>query len=150
MKRVLVVIAATVAAAFLVVPGAVADPGGRQFTTVLTGAAEIPGPGDADATGTAAIELNQGKGVVCFSVSWQDIDGTVTASHIHVAPVGVAGGVVVGLFSGSFAGTGSASGCISGVDPALIKAIRQQPSGYYVNVHSTTFPAGAIRGQLDK
>jgi hypothetical protein len=35
------------------------------------------------------------------------------------------------------------------VDAALIKAIRKDPSAYYVNVHSRpNFPVGAVRGQL--
>ena len=47
-----------------------------------------------------------------------------------------------------FAGTDETSGCVEGVDRDLIKAIRQDPSAYYVNIHSTVFPAGAVRGQL--
>jgi len=43
-----------------------------------------------------------------------------------------------------------ANGCVSGVDEELIKAIRQDPGAYYVNIHSIVFAAGAIRGQLGK
>jgi hypothetical protein len=126
-----------------------AGAGGRPFSTTLTGAAEVPGPADPDASGTAYITLNQGQGEVCFALSWQDIDGTVVASHIHQAPAGIAGPIVVPLFTGaSFASTGSTSGCISGVSEDLIKDIRHNPADYYVNIHSTVFPAGAIRGQL--
>jgi CHRD domain len=123
---------------------------GRPFSTTLTGAAEVPGPGDPDASGTAFISLNQGLGEVCFELSWAGIDGTVTAAHIHVGAATVAGGVVVPLFAGSFAGTDSASGCVSNVSVELIKAIRQEPENYYVNIHSDVFPAGAVRGQLSK
>jgi hypothetical protein len=128
-----------------------ADDGGRPFSTGLTGAAEVPGPGDPDASGTAKIALNQGLGTVCFEVSWAGIDGEVFASHIHVGSAVVAGPVVVTLFTGSFSGTDSVSGCAENVDPELIKAIRQNPEAYYVNVHSRpNFPGGAVRGQLSK
>ena len=131
--------------------GAPAYAQGRPFSTVLTGAAEVPGPGDADASGTASITLSQGQGEVCFDLSWAGIDGTVVAAHIHAAPAGVAGPVVVPLFTGvALAGTDSASGCIAGVSEDLIKDIRHNPENYYVNIHSTVFPAGAIRGQLGK
>src|SRR5919106_6422267 len=40
--------------------------GGRAFTTTLTGAAEVPGPGDPDGSGTAELTLNPGLGEVCF------------------------------------------------------------------------------------
>jgi hypothetical protein len=139
----------TVVVAFAIVGVAGASTGGRPLSTGMTGAEEAPGPGDPDATGQADLTLNQGQGEVCFRISWADIDGTVFAAHIHVAPPGSPGPIVVPLFSGSFPGTGSTSGCVENVDPELIKAIRQDPSAYYVNVHSNpNFPGGAIRGQL--
>jgi CHRD domain len=147
--RTIIVIGVVVAAAAVALP-ALADDGGRPFSTTLTGAAEVPGPGDPDATGTASVELNAGQNEVCFEESWANIDGTVFASHIHAGPAGVAGPVVVTLFTGAFSGTDSASGCVEGVSRDLIKAIVQDPSSYYINVHSTVFPAGAVRGQLAK
>jgi hypothetical protein len=148
MRRRVLFIAATLGMVATLAVAAPALGQGRPFSTALTGAAEVPGPGDPNASGTAFITLNQGQGEVCFDLSWAGIDGTVTAAHIHVGPAGVAGPVVVPLFSGAFAGTDSASACISGVSEELIKAIRHDPANYYVNVHSTVFPAGAIRGQL--
>jgi hypothetical protein len=150
MRRRVLFLAATLGMVALLAIGAPAYGEGRPFATTLTGAAEVPGPGDPDASGTAFITLNQGQGEVCFDLSWARIDGTVTAAHIHVGPATVAGDVVVPLFAGSFAGTDTASGCVSGVSEELIKAIRQNPENYYVNVHSDVFPAGAIRGQLGK
>jgi hypothetical protein len=128
---------------------AAADDGGRPLSTTLTGAEEAPGPGDPNATGQADLRLNQGQNEVCFDISWADIDGTVFAGHIHVAPAGAPGPIVVTLFTGLFAGTDSVSGCAQDVDAELIKAIRQDPTAYYVNVHSRpNFPGGAVRGQL--
>jgi hypothetical protein len=148
-RRLLAAVAAVVFAV-LIPAGPVGADAGRPFATTLTGAAEVP-PADPDASGSASIILNQGLGTVCFDLSWANVDGTVFAAHIHLAPVGVNGPIVVPLFAGSFAGTDSLSGCVEGVDRDLIKAIRQDPSAYYVNVHSTPdFPGGAIRGQLAK
>jgi hypothetical protein len=151
MRSWLAVIAAGLVAALAVAGVAVADDGGRPFSTVLTGAAEAPGPGDPNATGQADLTLNQGQSEVCFEISWADIDGEVFAGHIHVAPAGSPGPIVVPLFAGSFAGTDAVSGCVEGVDADLIKAIRHDPAAYYVNVHSRPdFPGGAVRGQLGK
>ncbi|HEY3212412.1 MAG TPA: CHRD domain-containing protein [Actinomycetota bacterium] len=148
-RRLLAAVAAVVFVV-LVPAGSVGADAGRPFATTLTGAAEVPAA-DPDASGSASIILNQGLGTVCFDLSWANVDGTVFAAHIHLAPVGVNGPIVVPLFAGSFAGTDSLSGCVEGVDRDLIKAIRQDPSAYYVNVHSTPdFPGGAIRGQLGK
>jgi CHRD domain-containing protein len=118
----------------------IAADGGRKFTTTLTGAAEVPGPGDPDGSGTATVTLNPGQGEVCWDITFSGVD-TITAAHIHVGEVGVAGPVVVPL--------SPTSGCTS-ADRDLIKAIIQNPEGYYVNIHNAPFPAGALRGQLGK
>jgi hypothetical protein len=119
-RRILLLVAVLTMVGMLAV-GAPAYGEGRPLSTLLTGAAEVPGPGDPDASGTAFITLNQGQGEVCFDLSWAGIDGTVVAAHIHAAPVGVAGAVVVTLFTGvALAGTDSATGCVSGVSEALI------------------------------
>jgi CHRD domain len=150
MRHRAVALVAGFAVAIALAVGGSAVAQGRPLSTLLSGAAEAPGPGDPDASGSAFIALNQGLGEVCFNLSWENIDGTVVAAHIHVAPPGVPGPIVVPLFAGEFPGTGSTSDCVGDVDEALIKDIRQDPGAYYVNIHSTVFPAGAIRGQLGK
>lgn len=124
----------------------VAADGGRKFTTELTGAAEVPGPGDPDGSGTALITLNHGQGRVCWELTATDI-APATAAHIHVGTADVAGPVVVPLSPPT---SGSSSGCAEGVDRDLIKNIIQHPEQYYVNVHNAEFPPGALRGQLSK
>jgi hypothetical protein len=151
-RRRVLFLAAVLGMVGMLAMGAPAYGEGRPFSTTLTGAAEVPGPGDPDASGTAFITLNQGQGEVCFDLSWARIDGTVTAAHIHVGAATVAGPVVVPLFAdAAFAGTDSASACVAeNVTKELIKAIRHDPANYYVNIHSDVFPAGAVRGQLGK
>lgn len=119
--------------------------GGRPISVTMTGAAERPGPGDPDGSGTASFTFNQGQGEVCFWLSVANI-APATAAHIHVAPETSPGPVVIGLTPPT---SGTSSGCVS-ADPALIKAIRQHPEDYYVNVHNAEFPAGAVRAQLSK
>ena len=127
---------------------AAASPGtGAPLVATLKGASEVPAANDPAAGGTALLRLNPGQGTVCFDISWSKVPGTVQHAHIHKAPAGTAGPIVVQLFNGSFAGSASDSGCVS-ADRALINAIIDDPGSYYVNVHSTVYSAGAGRGQL--
>lgn len=122
--------------------------GGRPFTTTLTGEAEIPGPGDPDGSGTAMITLNPGRGEVCWQIHVTNILLPATGAHIHlINPATGFGGVVVTLSPPDE--TGHASGCTD-ADRELIKDIMKNPEKYYVNVHTTEFPAGAVRGDLSK
>lgn len=119
--------------------------GGRLISVEMTGAAERPGPGDPDGSGTATFRLNQGQAEICYELTVSNIE-PATAAHIHIAPVTDPGPVVVPLAAPT---SGSSSGCVT-VDAELIKAIRQNPENYYVNVHNAPFPGGAVRAQLSK
>lgn len=118
----------------------------RNFTTELTGAVEVPGPGDPDGSGMAKITLDPSQGRVCFLITVSNIALPATGAHIHQAPVGEAGPVVVPLTPPGEGG--SSAGCVSDVDRNLIQNIIQNPEQYYVNVHNAEFPDGAARGQL--
>jgi CHRD domain len=121
--------------------------GGRPLSATMTGAAEVPGPADPDGTGTATIRLTPGLGRVCFILNVANITLPAAAAHIHIAPPTAPGPIVVPLVAPD--ATGSSQGCVS-TTRALVKSILKHPSDYYVNVHTTDFPAGAIRGQLGK
>jgi hypothetical protein len=145
-------LAVVLIALFAAMSSAIAANGGRKFTTTLTGAAEVneegvPNQGDPDGIGTATITLNHGQGQVCWEISVSGITLPATAAHIHVAPATAPGPVVVPLSAPD--GSGFSSGCTR-ADRELIKAIIQDPDAYYVNVHNTDYPAGALRGQLSK
>ena len=122
-----------------------ADQGGRLLTTTLTGAEEVPGPGDPDGTGFATVTVNPGKGLVCYELSVSGI-APAQAAHIHEAPPGVAGPVVVTLEAPT---DGFSSGC-KDVGRELAKDILKNPADYYVNVHNAEFLGGALRGQLSR
>lgn len=127
-----------------------ADYGGRPFAESMT--QELTNTplyaGDPDGTGTALITINVGLAEVCWHTAVSNIALPATASHIHHAAEGIRGAIVIALTAPDE--TGEAVGCRSDVDPALLRDILQHPEEYYVNVHTTEFPSGAIRSQLDR
>lgn len=138
---VLVLAAATAAVPLLAAPAGAA--GGRPLSTVLTAAAEVPVAGDRTGKGTAEVRVNPGQRQVCYELSVTGI-APATAAHVHEAPAGAAGPVVVALLPPT---DGSSSGCVT-VSRELAKEILKDPADYYVNVHNAEFPGGALRGQL--
>jgi len=122
-----------------------AKKGGKKLNATLIGAAEVPGPGDVDGAGTATLRLRLGQGQICHTLSVMNITLPATAAHIHVGAAGVAGADVVTLVTPD--ADGNVSGCVA-VSRALVKQILMNPAGYYVNVHTSDFPDGAVRGQL--
>ena len=124
--------------------------GGVKISTPMSGAEEchtagICGAGDPDGTGFFAGRINVGQGELCYTLEVSNID-PATAAHIHIAPAGEPGPVVIPLAAPT---DGSSSGCVA-VDRDLAKAIVQDPAAYYVNVHNVAFGPGAVRGQLEK
>ena len=150
----LAIILATLAVvAFMLPPQVIGKPlGGRPLTAILTGEAEVA-PGDPDGSGLADLTLNSGLGEICFEIKVDNI-AAPTRAHIHAAPAGQNGGIVVFFFDTvidpPIPVPADLEGCVEGVDRDLIKEIRKNPQNYYVNIHNAEFPGGAIRGQLFK
>lgn len=118
---------------------------GRKISAELSGDAEVPGPGDADGSGSFTARINPGQGEICYTLTVDDI-AMATAAHIHVGAADAAGPPRV--FLAAPAG-GSSSGCLS-INRNLAMKIIREPENYYVNVHNAEFPPGAVRGQLVK
>ena len=125
------------------------------FVARLTGAQEVP-PADPDGIGGAAITFDvtdpadQVAGAqACFDLSYSNITGTPAAAHIHRGIAGVNGPIVVPAGNASFPNLGpnSATGCVL-IGADLATEIMTTPANFYVNVHTSDFAGGAIRGQL--
>ncbi len=132
--------------------GALADPKTATFTIRLSGAAEVcptaPGTCGGPGTGTATITIDRNARTLRYTISTQNVALPLLAAHIHVAPVGQAGPVVIPLFTQPVNAATVGPTCLTDLDKNLLKAIIRNPQNYYVNVHNTPFPNGAVRGQL--
>ena len=119
--------------------------GGTAIAVAMTGEAEAPTAGEPVGTGTATIRMRRGQGQLCYSIQVRNITLPAAAAHIHRGGTGEAGPIVIPLRAPNAAGV--AGGCTA-VARALVAQILGNRQGYYVNVHTTDFPGGAVRGQL--
>jgi hypothetical protein len=117
----------------------------------MNGPNEFPDLGDPDGSGVARVRVNVKTQRVCYAISVTDIVLPAVGAHIHRGVAGVAGPVKVALNNPAEVGTsgvGLSFGCEKGVSKTLLRRIRNNPQRFYVNVHTTDYPAGAVRGQL--
>ena len=127
----------------------------RERVTVLSanlsGAKEVPGPGDPDGQARAVVRLSGDQ--VCFALRWSGITAP-NAAHIHLGGADVAGPVVVRFF-GDPAGPSvipdtvtSVRGCVT-ADPALVAPIARHPRLLHQHPHPR-LPGRRGRGQLHR
>jgi CHRD domain-containing protein len=142
MRRISVIIAALLA--FLAVAGTPASAEkthGDKFMAHMTGDQETPDKGDPDGRGRADVNVDSGRGELCYVFTY---DGVMPPdkAHIHRGAKGTSGDVVVNLDPNK-------SGQCVKPSEALMEEIKSNPSGFYVNLHSSEYPKGSIRGQLE-
>ncbi len=116
----------------------------KKFHVSMNGAQEVPGPGDPNGWGMAKVAVIPSMGKLCIAMHVGNIE-PATAAHIHEAPVGVSGPVVINLPTPD--SNGHAKGCVD-ADSNKLTEIKNNPSNFYVNVHNGPYPNGAVRGQL--
>lgn len=121
--------------------------GPEMFTALLRGENEVPAT-DSDAKGGATAVLDGTS--LTVTGRFAGLEGDYQAAHLHGGPAGVNGPVVVGLTATTDAdlrgGTFEAQSNTFTVRSTFADSIRA--GLVYVNVHSSVFPAGEIRGQL--
>jgi hypothetical protein len=129
------------------------------FVAEMTGFEEVPGASTL-AKGYAGIQFSQDRNRVYYSITLTDASTPIQAGHLHLAPRGEAGPIVVTLCSadttpcqteGMVAQGSFTADQFSGPfqNDNLQRLLAEAQSGMvYVNVHSTKFPSGEARGQL--
>jgi hypothetical protein len=164
MKRSRLIVAAGLVVLSLAAVGTPAALGATfdiDFAAQLQGSQEVP-PVDTPANGRAVFDVRDGgdQGSIAYRLFLRKIDHVV-AAHIHLGCPGENGDVVVTLFSGGPTGevdgvlvrglitSNDLEGPLAG--RGLGSLIRRMQSGCtYVNVHTSEWPGGEIRGQVQQ
>jgi len=123
---------------------ALGDAGAQiHFGTFDLEASQVIPANGSPGTGTVTLTLDVGAGTVQADGSYQNLMGNASTSHLHAAPAGSNGGIIVPLnASGGTSGTIFAGGVVTPGQVATVLA-----GNTYVNLHSSSFPGGEIRGQ---
>jgi hypothetical protein len=134
-----------------------------NFSATLAGDNEAP---PINSAGQANFTMTVQGSTITFSMSFSGLSSNATLSHIHFGQTGVSAGVMIFLCggggqpacpaatSGTISGTITAANVVGptaqGIQPGdLTSALEAVADGIsYVNIHTTTFPAGEIRGQV--
>jgi hypothetical protein len=125
---------------------------GGPLAAMLDGGQEVETPGkpSGDPEGRATAFLRAERDEVEFAFTWSGIGGP-TNGHLHQGVVGGNGPVALDLFAapgGLPASINGVAGVADDVKADLAKKINQDPSGFYLNLHTAEFTGGAVRGQV--
>jgi hypothetical protein len=136
-------------------------PAAEQWSAALAGSSEVPAV-TTTATGTASFEA-VGDTAIRFSVSVNGLTGA-TMGHIHSGAAGVNGGILVWLLpangtaaqapapqlTGVIASSTINASWVRGTTPISLDSLKalMRARNVYVNVHTSAFGGGEIRGQI--
>ncbi len=122
---------------------------------VMSGAQEAP-VSASTAIGSMNVFYTKDTRTLTFSFNWSGLTGPVNAMHIHgLAPTGYSTGVVQTLSTSGIIKCSSSSTTACGrfagtmqVDGFVVKEEDLLNGMYYINLHTTAYPGGEIRGQI--
>ena len=115
----------------------------------LTGSQVVnPKGGDPNGTANISLRVNRQKARVCFVLTYKKLSGHVTGAFIHKGDEGDIARPIITLFEGDHASPVQA--CVHDVKKRLVKRLKRKPSQHYVDVTTSKYPDGAVRGQLER
>jgi hypothetical protein len=121
----------------------------RQFLVELSGD-ELKDGGDHHGRGVAGLDFDVENERVCYYIQWDGLAGDVTAFHLHHAPRHEDGGHWIDFFNDEhFDGDRNRIADCVHSSRDKIDEVLDNPSEFYLNLHTTAHRDGAIRGQLD-
>jgi CHRD domain-containing protein len=141
-------LAALAAVAVIALPASGTAPPGSAFFAKLDGEHGPLPDADVDGYGTfsGGFRVTSSGTSFCYGMQVFKI-GNPTAAHIHQGGPNTDGPIKVGLIPPTSGLSGASAQCTT-VSTTVANAIKANPGAYYVNVHNSAFPNGAIRGQL--
>lgn len=115
-------------------------------TLTLSGGQETP-PNNSPGTGTATVCVDQNN-QIHYTVTFSGMTGQLFDAHFHAGEPGVQGPPIAGLDFNAAIGqqSGTFSGTITNPPITLLNALAS--GQVYINLHSTVFPGGELRGQV--
>lgn len=120
------------------------DDGTFEALAELNTTMEVPPPtGTTTASGVFAFEMTEKTGVMKYTLTVANLTGPASMGHIHKAPMGMAGPVVLPLMVPTTAAPLDGTVTLDAATLADLKA-----GLLYVNIHTVANPMGEIRGQL--
>ena len=143
-----VALAAVCSSAVLIASGESASgAGGGVATTTLTGANVVP-PNASTGTGMATVTLDPTETSIKVDVTFSLLTGTTTAAHIHGPAAAGTNAAVVFTFAGFPLGVTSGTFSQASIPITATQVADLKAGLYYIDIHTSIFPGGELRGQL--
>jgi hypothetical protein len=114
-----------------------------SYTATLSPNEEVPTKGPEGASGTAKVDINTDTNQVCYELTPSGLSEPPTAGHIHTGAKGASGPVFIDFM----VPTNGLKGCVTS-DATKVATVMGNPAGHYVNIHTASYAAGAMRGQM--
>lgn len=112
----------------------------------LTGAEVVTSKGDSDASAKAELTVSDEINQVCYDINDKTNLGPITSVTINRGMRGTTGPVVLRLKEANERGY---KNCVARSE-WLEDSFERSPGSYYIQISTTEYPNGAIRGQFVK
>jgi len=148
MRTTMAAVLAAGAGAALLAPRALraaATPGQvYELIAVASGADETP-PNTSQGSAIGHFYVSADRTKLVYDVKVSGLSSDATAMHLHMAPRGTAGPIIIGLATPT---GGRAVDCVTGLKSTDVDALLDPNQVLYLNIHTKNNPGGEIRGQV--